>query len=41
MPKIEALSEASTRNGGRRRSVEEAVVDLVNEAATDARAGAA
>ena len=41
LPKAEALSEASTRNGGLRRTVEEAVIDLINDAAADAKAGAA
>jgi DNA topoisomerase IB len=40
-PRVETLSEASTRNGGLRRTVEEAVIDLINETATDAKAGAA
>ena len=40
-PKVETLSEASTRNGGLRRTVEEAVIDLINEGATPAKAGAA
>jgi DNA topoisomerase IB len=41
LPKVEALSEASTRNGGLRRAVEEAVIDLINDAAAGAKAGAA
>ena len=41
LPKVDALSEASTRNGGLRRTVEEAVIELINEAAPDAKAGAA
>jgi DNA topoisomerase IB len=40
LPKVEALSEASTRNGGLRRTVEEAVIDLINDAA-EAKTGAA
>lgn len=41
LPKVEQVSEASTRNGGLRRTVEEAVIDLINDAAGGAKAGAA
>jgi DNA topoisomerase IB len=41
LPKVETLSESSTRNRGLRRTVEEAVIDLINDAATGAKAGAA
>lgn len=41
LPKVEQVSEASTRNGGLRRTVEEAVIDLINDAAAGAKAGAA
>lgn len=41
LPKVEALSEASTRNGGLRRTVEEAVIELINDAAAETKSGAA
>jgi DNA topoisomerase IB len=41
LPKVEALSEASTKNGGLRRTVEEAVIELINEAVAETKTGAA